>query len=58
MSLGLEGNCQWSSSATGFGPILSNIFINDFGTKVNVLTKFADDLKLGDSVNTEEDWIN
>lgn len=39
------------------GLVLFNIFINDLGSESrSALMKFADDIKLGSIVNTEEDW--
>lgn len=40
-----------------FGPILSNIFINDHGTKSRrVLMKCADESKLRGIINTDGAW--
>lgn len=54
-----RGQLPVELSGIGAGPILVHIFLNDFGTKSqNVLMEIADDIKLGDSVNAEEDGIN
>lgn len=54
-----RGQLSVELSGIGVGPILFHIFRNDFGTRSqNVLMKCAGDIKLGDSINTEEDGIN